>query len=285
MKTIGFIDYYLDEWHANNYPAWIKKSKVNKSGFKVAYAWGEKDSPNGISSESWCKKNKVSLCSSIEEVCEKSDVLVILSPDNAEKHLEYAQKVLPYGKKTNIDKTFTPTLQEAKEIFSLAKKYKTPLCSSSALRFASEISEYDGKAKSIITLGAGPSYETYAVHQIEMITKVMGIGAEEIMVVQDGLNISIVIAYKGGRRAVYNQFVNSHVPFTVSVETKDAKAVDYRPIASDYFKNFTDALVEFFETGKLMADQNETLSIIALIEAGMKGLKKPGQWIKVDAIS
>jgi len=20
MKTIGFIDYYLDEWHANNYP-------------------------------------------------------------------------------------------------------------------------------------------------------------------------------------------------------------------------------------------------------------------------
>ena len=26
MKTIGFIDYYLSEWHANNYPNWIKQA-------------------------------------------------------------------------------------------------------------------------------------------------------------------------------------------------------------------------------------------------------------------
>lgn len=26
MKTIGFIDYYLSEWHANNYPAWIRQA-------------------------------------------------------------------------------------------------------------------------------------------------------------------------------------------------------------------------------------------------------------------
>ena len=25
MKTIGFVDYYISEWHANNYPVWIKK--------------------------------------------------------------------------------------------------------------------------------------------------------------------------------------------------------------------------------------------------------------------
>lgn len=23
MKKIGFVDYFLDEWHANNYPVWI----------------------------------------------------------------------------------------------------------------------------------------------------------------------------------------------------------------------------------------------------------------------
>ena len=28
MKTIGFIDYYLDEWHANNYPAWIRARRA-----------------------------------------------------------------------------------------------------------------------------------------------------------------------------------------------------------------------------------------------------------------
>lgn len=285
MKSIGFIDYYLNEWHANNYPAWIKKSAANKSGFRVAYAWGEKKSPDGISSESWCEKNKIKLCSSIEEVCEKSDVLVILSPDNSEMHLKYAQKVLPFGKKTYIDKTFTPALREAEEIFSLGKKFKTPLCSSSALRFASEIAEYRGKAKSIITLGSGPSFETYAVHQLEMITKVMGTGAEKLMVIQEGLNISLVISFRDGRQAVYNQLINSQAPFMVSVESRAAKSAEYRPIVSDFFNNFIDALMEFFETGKTLADKKETLCIIALIEAGMKGLKKCGQWIKVDTVS
>lgn len=35
MKKIGFIDYYLSEWHANNYPAWIKE--INPE-FEIAYA-------------------------------------------------------------------------------------------------------------------------------------------------------------------------------------------------------------------------------------------------------
>ena len=40
MKKIGFIDYYLSEWHANNYPDFIKKLTDD---YEVAYAWAEKD--------------------------------------------------------------------------------------------------------------------------------------------------------------------------------------------------------------------------------------------------
>ena len=29
MKKIGFVDYYLSEWHANNYPAWIEEACAN----------------------------------------------------------------------------------------------------------------------------------------------------------------------------------------------------------------------------------------------------------------
>ena len=28
MKKIGFIDYYLDEWHANNYPEMIAEQEA-----------------------------------------------------------------------------------------------------------------------------------------------------------------------------------------------------------------------------------------------------------------
>ena len=40
MKKIGFIDYYLSEWHANNYPDFIKKLTDD---YEVAYACAEKD--------------------------------------------------------------------------------------------------------------------------------------------------------------------------------------------------------------------------------------------------
>ncbi|MDR0494653.1 MAG: hypothetical protein LBG95_03375 [Treponema sp.] len=284
MKTIGFIDYHLDEWHGNHLPEWIEKHPANTAGWRVAFAWGEKKSPEGVTSREWCDKNKAALCASIEEVCEKSDALVILSPNNPEKHLEHAQKALPYKKRTYVDKTFAPGLRQARAIFDLAAQYKTPLCSSSALRFASEIAECRGKAKSVFTTGGGPSYDIYAIHQFEMIVKVMGTGAEKIMALNDGLNITLAAAYQDGRKAVFNQLVNANVPFAVGMETKGAKAVEYRPIESDFFANFTGALLGFFDGGKAFADKKETLEVIALIEAGKKALAQCGRWVKVPAV-
>ena len=53
MKKIGFIDYYLDEWHANNYPEFIKNQ--GNGDFEVAYAWAKIDSPlpDGLTSKEW----------------------------------------------------------------------------------------------------------------------------------------------------------------------------------------------------------------------------------------
>ena len=38
MTKIGFIDYFLDEWHANNYPQFIRDADP-KGEFVVAYAF------------------------------------------------------------------------------------------------------------------------------------------------------------------------------------------------------------------------------------------------------
>ena len=43
MKTIGFVDYYISEWHANNYPQWIKDVCAESGrNFEVKYVWAEK---------------------------------------------------------------------------------------------------------------------------------------------------------------------------------------------------------------------------------------------------
>ncbi len=42
MKKVGFIDYFLDELHANKYPALIKQ--FSDGEFESAYAYGHIDS-------------------------------------------------------------------------------------------------------------------------------------------------------------------------------------------------------------------------------------------------
>ena len=130
MKKIGFVDFYISEWHANNYPAWIKQANEELGyDFEVAYAWAEQDvSPvDNVTTKEWCEKFGVTACATIAELCEKSDNILILAPANPETHLKYAKLALPYGKTTYIDKTFAPDLATAKEIFSIAKKYNTKI--------------------------------------------------------------------------------------------------------------------------------------------------------------
>ena len=57
-KKIGFIDLYISEWHANNYPAWIKKA-CEEFGYdySVAYAWAEDyvSPTDGRNTDEWCE--------------------------------------------------------------------------------------------------------------------------------------------------------------------------------------------------------------------------------------
>ena len=76
MKKIGFIDYYISEWHADNYPAWIKAASERLGlDYEVKYAYAKRDiSPvSGLSTDEWCEKFGVEKCDTIEEITEKSD--------------------------------------------------------------------------------------------------------------------------------------------------------------------------------------------------------------------
>lgn len=73
MKKIGFIDYYISEWHANNDPAWIKE--IGGDRFDVRYVWAEEYvSPvDGQNTDEWCAALGTERCRRIEELCEKID--------------------------------------------------------------------------------------------------------------------------------------------------------------------------------------------------------------------
>ena len=94
MKTVGFIDYFLNEWHANEYPAMIRDyNQKHGTDYQFKYAWAEIDVPGGVTTKEWCKNYGVEPCATIEELCKKCDCVFVLAPSNPEKHLAYAEEV------------------------------------------------------------------------------------------------------------------------------------------------------------------------------------------------
>src|SRR5512146_280132 len=126
MKKIGFIDFFLDEWHANNYPQWIREDcQADGRDLDVAYAWAKTNKAGGLDTPGWCSQYQVTPLPSIAELVEKSDYIIVLSPDNPEYHEELSAIPLRSGKPTYIDKTFSPDLQSGVRMFELAEQGHT----------------------------------------------------------------------------------------------------------------------------------------------------------------
>lgn len=279
MKKIGFVDYFLSEWHANNYPSWIKEICEEQSlSYELSYAYGEKPSVfDKMTTDQWCEKFGVEKCETIEELCEKSDVIVVLSPSNPEKHLEYAKKVLKYKKPTYIDKTFAPDYATAKEIFDLAEMYETPVFSSSALRYADEIENYRDE-DAIITTGGGSSIGEYIVHQAEMVVKVLSAEPKSVTVSKQGNQYICRAEFEGGKKAT--MIYADPLPFSVCIQRNDGTQ-KYSGINSPFFKKLIKDMLNLFETGKESFPRSETLYVMKLREAVLKGTGKPDVKIEI----
>jgi len=265
MKKIGFIDYYLDEWHAKEYPKLI--DELSNGEFKVCYAYGEIDSPNGMSNAEWAKEFGVELCACIDEVIEKSDFLVVLSPDNPEMHEKLTERALKSKKHTYIDKTFSPDKASAERMFALAEEYGTKCYSSSALRYADEYRDIKREdIHAIYSQGPG-SYEVYSVHQLEPIVMLMGTEVEGVTVTGDSEHPSMIIEFSGGRRAYMTQYHNTD--FEMILINKENMG-DRRTVKSEFFKTFIIEMLDFFTLGEPKVTKEETITIMAIREAGTK---------------
>lgn len=277
MKKIGFVDFYLDEFHANNYVEWIKDATNGE--LQVTHAWAKMNAPNGRTTEQWCRDYGIQQVDNIEELTRVSDCIVVLSPDNPEMHQELCQVPLKSGKPVYVDKTFAPDAATAKSIFELADKNGTPCFSSSALRFALEFKEIDRKAvRNIASWGPG-SFDIYSIHQIEPIVSLMGTDVIKVMYIGTDEWPALMIEFSGNRRAILSHH-GWECPFAMTVNLQSGKSQTLQ-VQSDYFKLFIKEMTDFFIHGEIKVDHKETIAVIAIRDAGLKASLTPGEWIRV----
>ena len=279
MKKIGFIDYYLDEWHANNYPKFI--DEASNGEYKVCYAYGKIDSPKGgMTNKEWAETYQVELLDTIEEVIEKSDYLIVLSPDNPEMHEELCELPLQSGKLVYVDKTFAPDKETALRIFANADAHGTKCFSSSALRFSDELKEIDtDKIYKIYSEGPG-RIGNYLIHQIEPVIYLMKSRVKRLMFLGDEIHPSLLIEFEDGRHAQIYQRLKGGLGFALTVVDEQNMASRYE-IESDFFALFIKAMLRFFDTGEVPVSHEQTVDVMAVRTAAIEACNIPFEWVNL----
>jgi len=279
MFKIGFIDYYLDEWHANNYPRFIKECAGDK--IAAVYAYGMIPSPkSGLTSKEWCEKYGLEYCETIESVIERSDGLIILSPDNAEMKEELSKKAMMSGKPCFIDKTFTTDYESGKRIFDLAEKYGTPVYTTSALRYAPDYDEIDKDDVTAINCVGPNDFDIYSIHMLEPLMNIVKTDAKRVMYLESEGYYTLNIELSDGRPASISGYMDKRFPYMIATAGRNSHKII--KAATPFWPCFTEALCDFFLNGSIKVDHRESLAIMAIRSAGLKAIKKPGEWVDVE---
>ncbi|HEX8524558.1 MAG TPA: Gfo/Idh/MocA family oxidoreductase [Tepidisphaeraceae bacterium] len=263
-KRIGFVDYKLDNFHANTYLAAFRE-KLKGRGYTVAGCYANEEAEGKV----WTAKKDVRYFSDPHEMNEHVDFYCVLAPSHPQTHLDLCRKVMPFGKPTYVDKTFAPDLKTAKEIFELADQHRTAVQTSSALRYTDVQKKVQAHGKQslkhMIAWGAGSSFAEYAIHPLEMVISCMGAECQSLMRRGTGEYSQILLNFSHDRTAVVNVYTTGDTPFAAALTT--AKTTEYVKVdQTTLFTNMAAGILDFFDQRQALVDRSESLMIRRILD-------------------
>ncbi|MBQ7982002.1 MAG: hypothetical protein IJ302_00390 [Clostridia bacterium] len=286
MIRIGFWDAYLDNWHANYYPEFLRQT-IAEYGFDAAVtdAYAMYDLPGGVTTADWCAERGIRQHTSPKAFLDAVDAIMVIGADDARLHNEIAPEPLKSGKPTFVDKTFAPDYASGTALFALAREHRTPVFTTSAQRYCQSILDYrqthPQPPRFVSTVGPH-SLDNYAVHQFEPMVALMGCGAQRVKAFSAGDAVTqLMIDWGGGRMASFLQTPNPWAEFNFMVSDGTNGA---RLASEDFYINTMREILTFFETGISPVPQEETMEILALIDAARIARKTPDVWISMEEV-
>lgn len=230
----------------------------------------------------------IEICDSIEATAEGMDAFLLESVDGRQ-HLEQFKVLAEYGKPVFIDKPFTCCYDDAKAIAELAKAKNVPIMTASAIRYGKGIDVLRDGSKVESCEAFGPmallddyrDYFWYGIHSAETLFSFMGSGCKEVEAISSDKIDMIVGKWEDGRiGTVRGNRVNSYTfgcMLTVEGETKFALVSGEVPFYAMMLKK----IVPFFETGVSDIPIEESLEIIAFLEAASQSRAQGGKAVEI----
>ena len=218
----------------------------------------------------------VEFVGSIEELAQKVDAVLLLSVDGR-PHLNQVRPVFKAKKRVFIDKPFTASYADAREIVRLSRESGVPFFSSSSLRFNAEVqalrtSNKHGGIAGAFTFGPEnlephhPDLFWYGIHSVEMLYTLLGPGCEQVTRVKTDSGDTVVGKWKDGRIGTMRGLIQGRQDYGAVVFGMKAVVATPIPMQSNY-RGLLMEIVKFFQTGVPPVPPDETLEIIAFMEA------------------
>ena len=288
----------LDTSHVIAFTRILNADKVipELAGCRVVAAY-PKGSPDIESSTSrvpgyikQVKEMGVKIVDSIPELVKQVDV-VFLETNDGRPHLEQVLPVLKAGKPTFIDKPIAGSLTDAVAIFEAARKYKTPVFSSSSLRYGKTTLAVRGGSIGKVTKcettspcsleKTHPDLFWYGIHGVESLFTVMGAGCETVVRAESTAGKDVVVGtWKGGRTGTFTGLRPGKGYSGTATGTKGTSPVGsydgYKPLVVD--------IVRFFRTGKSSIPDRETIEIYAFMEAADVSKRMDGKPVSIKSV-
>ncbi len=256
-------------------------------GVEVIFVWGETEE---IAKNAMLKGNIPQMAKDPLEMLGKIDALIV-DHRHAKYHLEAAIPFIKAGIPTFIDKPFCYRINEGKEFLALARKYRTPVSSYSAVAYSSATQDLKNQVNSLENINQVVSFGPvdveseyggiffYGVHLLQPLMNIFGEDIEKVKVIREGKNGSASLIFKSGLYATLI-FKNSYSGWETFVETKDGLIVlKPRITESDPALCYVD-MVKMFRTGKEPRTHQSILSDVAVLEALEKSVLSQ-EWVNV----
>ena len=225
----------------------------------------------------------VKLYPTIAELVQNVDAILIESVDGR-PHLQQFKEVMKSGKPVFIDKPVAGSLRDAIEIYRLAKQHNVPLFSSSSLRFnalaALEGAKY-GDVKGAFTFGPcelephHPDLYWYGIHAVEMLYTVMGKGCKTVTRTHTENTDVVTGVWEGGRVGTMrgNRAGRGSPAYGVTVWGTTGTA---QPELKTGYGILLKEIVSFFQTRRPPVSAEDTLEIMAFMEAADESKRRGG---------
>lgn len=228
------------------------------------------------------EKYGVEIVATIAELCRRVDG-VLLTSNDGRVHLAQAREIIAAGKPLFIDKPLASTLEDAREIARVAKAAGVPWFSTSTLRYAVTNLKTAGLS-GVDVWGPGPLEEHhqldltwYAIHEAEMLFTILGTGCEQVTRVESADASVVTCRWKDGRigsmRALRPYSDYGAVTFRKTEKNQVSETHVIRATTAELDRD----LVKFFQSGVPPVPNEETLELMAFLDAAQRSTEAGGK--------